>query len=434
MRGPLTIGAVLAASISTASAQACAAGTAQQIGGNWYCSAVNSITYTNFGSSGTYNEVTGMTGGACTSQPKEYSGPLAPLNEEVSWHFRGPVSLKQFAFYSPGSGPAKREVKPSIHERRHHGHQHLHKNKRAVGDMVTATIDGKVVSWKNEYGGGAPAAPTEPPAAAPAAPAPAPAGGDYKASEPPKKEKKPINPGAGNWGRHAYFNLEAGEADGLTFLNHHGGEGSGTFDTIFGNSLSYASEDGCSGSASPKVLNTNLIPDNKEVIIMSDKKCSNGDCGVVRDGTVAYHGFGGENKIFLAEFSMPLTGKTGWNEDMPAAWMLNAAIPRTLQYGKAECSCWKSGCGELDVFEILDSGNMRAKSTLHGNVAGGDSNYFNRPTSGPITVAVVFNSESSSAHIKVLDESFEFKPTMDKKDVEKLLQEAEQASTFALSG
>ncbi|EEQ88880.2 uncharacterized protein BDCG_04000 [Blastomyces dermatitidis ER-3] len=432
MRTTFAVGAVLAATVSTVAANACAPGTAHVLGGNWYCSAVKAITYTNFGSSGTYNEVVSMDGGACSSRPKGYSGSLAPLNEEVSWHFRGPVSLKQFAFYSPGSGAPpegryKREMKPSIHERRHQGHQHLHKRaneKRAVGDMVTATINGQVVSWVNQYAGGAaPAAPTQ-------APASPPAGGN---KYPTKKPAPVVNPGAGNWGRQGYYNAEAGVADGLTFLNHRGGDGSGVFDYDLGNSLSYASEDGCTGSDSPKVLSNKMIPDNEEIVIMTDKPC-NGDCGTVRPGTVAYHGFDGDNKIFLAEFDMPVTGKTGWNEDMPAAWILNAAIPRTLQYGKAECSCWKTGCGEFDVFEILDAGNMRAKSTLHGNISGGDSHFFERPSGKTVKLAVVFNAAGSSVHIKILDDSFEFKPTLDGEEVEAMLQEeVAAASTFVLS-
>ena len=37
---------------------------------------------------------------------------------------------------------------------------------------------------------------------------------------------------------------------------------------------------------------------------------------------------------------MPLSGKTGFNEDMPAIWVLNAQIPLTSQYGtNEECSC-----------------------------------------------------------------------------------------------
>jgi hypothetical protein len=83
MRFSLTVGAAVAASVSGASAQACASGTAENILGNWYCSAVDSISYTNFGSSGTYNQVTDMAGGNCQSAPKAFSGPLAPLNDEV---------------------------------------------------------------------------------------------------------------------------------------------------------------------------------------------------------------------------------------------------------------------------------------------------------------------------------------------------------------
>lgn len=58
-----------------------------------------------------------------------------------------------------------------------HGHErrHQHLQERAVGDEVTATIDGQVVHWANTYAGptDAPAAPAAP-AAAPAAAAPAP--------------------------------------------------------------------------------------------------------------------------------------------------------------------------------------------------------------------------------------------------------------------
>lgn len=117
---------------------------------------------------------------------------------------------------------------------------------------------------------------------------------------------------------------------------------------------------------------------------------------------------------------------------MPAFWMLNAQIPRTLQYGKAECSCWKSGCGEFDIIEVLDAGNMRAKSTLHGNISGGDSNYFNRPTEGTITVAVVFNGETNSAHIKVLDDDVDFPAVIDADKVTNFCASANPHSNFAL--
>lgn len=130
---------------------------------------------------------------------------------------------------------------------------------------------------------------------------------------------------------------------------------------------------------------------------------------------------------------MPATGKTGWNEDMPAAWILNAQIPRTLQYGKADCSCWTSGCGEWDIFEILDSGNTRAKSTLHGNVSGGDSNYFQRPTGGTIKAAVVFEGDSMAGHIQILPDDTVFGTTMSANTIAGFCNNASNDAAFALT-
>ncbi|KAL8645303.1 MAG: hypothetical protein Q9226_007364 [Calogaya cf. arnoldii] len=67
-------------------AQACAAGTAQQIGGNWYCSEVKAITYSNFPGTGSYDKITNMdaSSGQCTSEKQTYRGSLAPISEEVS--------------------------------------------------------------------------------------------------------------------------------------------------------------------------------------------------------------------------------------------------------------------------------------------------------------------------------------------------------------
>lgn len=66
-------------------AQACAAGTAQEINGNWYCSEVNAITYTDLPGNGSYNRVTNMDAatGQCSFEQYGYSGSLSPLNEEV---------------------------------------------------------------------------------------------------------------------------------------------------------------------------------------------------------------------------------------------------------------------------------------------------------------------------------------------------------------
>ena len=66
-------------------AQACAAGTAQEINGNWYCSEVNAISYTNLPGNGSYNKVTNMDAatGQCSFEQYGYSGSLSPLDEEV---------------------------------------------------------------------------------------------------------------------------------------------------------------------------------------------------------------------------------------------------------------------------------------------------------------------------------------------------------------
>lgn len=409
-------GAVIAATIPLAIAQACAAGSAKEIGGNWYCDAVKAITYSDFGSTGSYNKVTNMEGGNCQSEQFVYSGALAPLDGEVSWHFRGPLNLKQFASYAPAPGSTRRSIRPSPQERRRYGHAHLHarnrevrevqeshivEEKRAVGDMVIATMHGKVVSWVNQYDGGPQFTATA-----------ASFTGQTANQVAPKAATVSMNAGDGHWARQAYYNSEQQIADGLTFLNNMGGQGSGVFDEVLGMSLSYASADAKSGAPYPQVLANQMLGDGDEVIIMTDKACKDGDCGMTRPGGVAYHGFDGAKKVFLLEFDMPMTGATGWNQDMPAVWVLNAQIPNTVQYGKSECSCWESGCGEWDIFEVLDSGNTRCKSTIHGNISGGDSNYFDRPVDSTVKVAVIFDGDNSAGHIVVLPDETQFDHTL----------------------
>ncbi len=97
---------------------------------------------------------------------------------------------------------------------------------------------------------------------------------------------------------------------------------------------------------------------------------------------------------------------TGAQADMPSLWLLNARIPYTMQYG--QCSCWASGCGEFDVFEVLSPGDSKCKSTLHAVVNGGDPNYFDRPAAGTIKVAIVFDSASGTVTTSVLANSTEF--------------------------
>ena len=95
------------------------------------------------------------------------------------------------------------------------------------------------------------------------------------------------------------------------------------------------------------------------------------------------------------------------NGNMPAIWMLNAQIPNTIQYGAPQCSCWTTGCGELDIFEVLAGSSPAcnyAKSTLHGNIpmSGGNSDYFERPTGSPITVGLVMYE--NNIHIRIMDD------------------------------
>lgn len=317
-------------------------------------------------------------------------------------------------------------------KRHAHGHGHVHDanrvEERQVGATVTATINGVVEHWLNSYTGQsstaapAPAASSSSAAAAGGSPSSSEGSGSGSSSESSSSPSSSsgsssggtISSSSGGWGRQAYYDSSAGQSEGLVFLNHYGGQGSGTFDNTFGNSLSYASSDGASGSSSPQTLKDTTLASDVEVVVMSNNQCQGSDCGYSRPNTVAYHGFDGAQKAFFFEFGMPSDGQTSGGQysavNMPAIWMLNAQIPRTLQYGQADCSCWTSGCGEFDIFEVLAPNDSRCKSTLHGNIAGGDSDYFDRPFSGTIKAALVLYNDN--IHIKVLDNNTDFGSTM----------------------
>ncbi|KAF2417230.1 hypothetical protein EJ08DRAFT_622322, partial [Tothia fuscella] len=376
--------------LEVTSADLCSMGS-KVVKGNWYCQAVQRIAYKGVGGQGSYNKITHMDPitGACSSSPQPFSGSMSPLDEDISLHFRAPLKLKQFAVYKPTSDNPQTHLKGNTHARRHaHSEFHQHaKKKRDVGDMVTATIDGQVVSWVNLYDGQAKATPAEPATfGSTAVPNPHPAPVNPQIANKYKAPPGPVN--KGDWAQVAYFNSEEGKAHGLTFLNNRGGQGSGVFDYKFGSSLSYASTDASSGAASPGVFGGTL-EGTDEISIFSEESCDTTDCGYVRPGTVAYKGFSGPSKAFFMEFMMPDDGSSGWNRNMPAIWALNAQIPRTAQY--ASCSCWKSGCGEFDIFETLHSGSSFCKSTLHGGVNGGSSDYFTRPASKYMKAAVIFH-------------------------------------------
>lgn len=415
-----------------------AANTCTLIDGMYYCNEVKQVQYTGVGFSGTYNKITGMdsNSGSCSSEQVSFSGALSPIDEELSLHFRGPLHLYKFAAYTPGSGSkSKREVK-----RRHH----VHKREPAIVTQVEAatyyvTVDqnGNLITATGHKTESVSAVSVLDNSAAASSPAgesgsvsslkvnnynfnglanPSTTGPSVITESSAAPTSTASIDASGDWTRNAYYDSAAGTSNGLVFLNNKGGAGSGVFDYSFGNSLSYAGADGSSCASSPETLSDVTLDSNDEVIIFTDNKCSGDDCGFTRDGIPAYHGFDGSKKIFLFEFSMPFAnGDTSiYNYDMPAIWSLNAQIPRTLQYGNALCSCWTTGCGELDLFEILSAGNTKCTTTLHtkqGGAGKGSPDYFARPTGDAIKAAVIFDGQSVT--ITTLDDSVDFSASLD---------------------
>lgn len=219
-----------------------------------------------------------------------------------------------------------------------------------------------------------------------------------------------------DWVRSSYFNAATEEADNIVFLNHMGGTaGSGTWDTCFGNTLSYAAANGVDGAASPQVFASCTLPSDQEIVLFTAEPCDE-TCAFVRSGTPAYKGFStAEDVVFLVDFMMPRDSSSGFNVDMSAAWFLNAQIPRTLQYGSATCSCWTSGCGEFDVFEILSTGSDFLTTTIHSWQGtgtefggGGSSDYIERPLTSYMQAAIIFDAATSQFIITTLDTTGDF--------------------------
>ena len=125
-----------------------------------------------------------------------------------------------------------------------------HLKERAIDAMVTATVDGKVVSWTNEYAGPGAAtaiagagdvndsAPekasdrTEAGSASIAVAASTPSTVNSSASKASLSTLDTSNiengataedTGSISWARQAYFNADAATVEGITFLNHFGG-------------------------------------------------------------------------------------------------------------------------------------------------------------------------------------------------------------------
>lgn len=291
---------------------------------------VGLIEFQNFGYLGQYDVVTAfhdidLEDCSCDVQKNavSFSGPISPLNEEVSVHFRGPLELLLFAYY----------VSP-------------------------------------DYAHGS---------------------------------------NSGNWTRLSFYDAASQTAENATFLTKAGDNSS-----CLGPALTYAGPDGTLAAQLAQVLKqNNKINSQDEYVIFSNVTCGssgvNGDCGVYRPGIPALHGFYGAIKMFLFEFAMPTEDTVSFDEvsnyNMPAIWLLNAAIPRTAQYAtNANCSCWRSGCGEFDIFEVMNGTQANnLYSTLHdyqgtGDIESGLAAYghLSRDTQNTMAGGVVFDKNGNA--------------------------------------
>ena len=188
------------------------------------------------------------------------------MRGQLSLHVRGPTWLKQVAVYTLDTpSNSKRDTKRTTHGRRHEKHQYLHGHhgkvievrerehehnhvKRSVGALVSATIDGQLVSWTNMYAGPGIATILPSPAVAPivaqfdemndsspdtttVANAESPMVSITAATPSPQRTSTIAASGAiassdangRYWARQAYYNAADGTSQGITFLNHFGG-------------------------------------------------------------------------------------------------------------------------------------------------------------------------------------------------------------------
>ncbi|KAF2266061.1 hypothetical protein CC78DRAFT_615368 [Lojkania enalia] len=464
--------------------------------GNWYCSEVQKITYHNISQSGMYNRTTGVDAktGLCAHEPIRYNGrgSLTPLLGEVSMHLRGPMSVSKIAVYDhPGDmfGPqhvdATAQTDGGIIKEPSIEHNEVNRALNLGGDIpttATQSMNGNIIK-RLKYGfqtltrrvpkpdqGSTLVDSThfQQPMTSSAHPEPIPPKpsssiftrkpvyphppriAQPKATDPPaspdhaSRTTEKVSKRAAGWDRVAYYTSTApAEATGIVFLANLGDDRvSGTFDYAFGNSLGYVGPEGKKVVSNPMPFDGYLKTSEYEIAGFTDKGCGDNECEG-RPKSTQYHGWDGEAKAFFIEFQMDHLDNDGDDQgmiaDAPAWWFLNAAIPRTLQYGNDRhnipCSCWSTGCGEFDAFEVLGKGEERAKSTIHrqGNLQGGDSNYFKRPVGRMLKFGVVFWKFDITA--AVLDDDFDFSESMGQDAIDRIVAydaESNQHSLFKI--
>lgn len=330
---------VVILSLSSLSVSVCT-GPGQNIGGYTYCQAVNRAVIDKIGTSGTYNEAVAMDSktGKIDTIPHSYSGPLAPFNEDLSIQLRGPMNLKRLAVFMPGAAKKQKRDFADIEARRVRYStvvQEVDVYEKVVidtsacgGEAKTHTEfstvtrrHGKPTGTKNPHVGSivptakgqfaevkskstlststketAPTPATESTCAATCTstvtvkgPRPS-----AQSSEPAPTPSSSVDTGAsqqpsnGAWSRTAYYNADSKSAEGLVFLNNRGGQGSGVWDSKFGNSLSYADSVKDTGAAAPQVFGGFLPQGTQELSVFSDTKCTEALCGFSRPGAPAY--------------------------------------------------------------------------------------------------------------------------------------------------
>lgn len=239
-----------------------------------------------------------------------------------------------------------------------------------------------------------------------------------------------------DWSRLAYYDAESQTADNVTFLTSAGKNSS-----CLGKALTYADSDGTSEADKSTVLaKDTLIKSEEEYTIFTNISCgdsgTNGDCGVYRKDNKAYHGFYGTTKMFLFEFTMPeedeVEKDSVYNWNMPAIWLLNAHIPRTSQYSlDANCSCWRSGCGEFDIFEVknyTESEVQKLYATIHDYQGTDDiesglqiDGYFERDYTATMSGGVVFDDEGNA--VIFMSNSTSFSESVKASDVNDMIKD-----------
>jgi hypothetical protein len=304
---------------------------AQVVADYVYCQPVDRAVIQNVGHSGTYQKVTGMdsTTGQIESAPFPFSGPLAPFDEDLSLHLRGPLNLKQFAAYIPVAAKKKRSTTKHHHMANHahiparrdvhhttvveieeieenvvvqttlHGNATTFTSLFATSKFLSVSLQAqssniaqgsKTFSGDSTYGSrpsfqkanaqsftlvtGASASANETPLS-------------YDSQSNPTQTSTPMQQSQGDWQRTALYDSDSKISQGITFMNNKGGQGSGVFDVKFGLSLSYA-DGSAETAAQSSTIFDGFLNNTVELAIFSDEPCSEESCGFWRPGAPAY--------------------------------------------------------------------------------------------------------------------------------------------------